>query len=67
VQITKFADSVSQPALSPDGRMVAFIRSDDTFVARGEVFIKILPDGAAAPLTHTGSTKIKFSERPSGW
>ncbi len=26
IQITKFPDSVSQPALSPDGRMVTFIR-----------------------------------------
>ena len=26
VQLTKFPDSVIHPALSPDGRMVAFIR-----------------------------------------
>src|SRR5205823_8798481 len=28
-QLTNFADSVSQPALSPDGHMLAFIRGED--------------------------------------
>ncbi len=32
VQITKFPDSVSQPALSPDGRMVAFIHGYSTWM-----------------------------------
>ena len=64
VQITKFGDSVSQPALSPDGRMVAFIRSSDTFTAPGEVYVKTLPDGAAVQVTHDGSTKMspEFSQ-----
>jgi eukaryotic-like serine/threonine-protein kinase len=64
VQITKFANPVSQPALSPDGRTVAFIRSDDTFTAVGEVYVKTLPDGAAVQLTHDGSTKMspEFSQ-----
>ncbi len=31
VQVTKLPDSVSQPALSPDGRMLAFIRGPSTF------------------------------------
>ena len=31
VQITNFADSVSQPALSLDGRMLTFIRGPNTF------------------------------------
>src|SRR5207248_1951589 len=30
-QLTTFADSATSPALSPDGRMLAFIRSDYTF------------------------------------
>ncbi len=64
VQITKFADSVSQPALSPDGRMLTFLRSDDTFTAQGEVYVKPLPDGAAVQLTHDGETKMspEFSQ-----
>ncbi len=43
VQLTKFPDSVSQPALSPDGRMVAFIRGDSTFFGPGQIYVKILP------------------------
>ncbi|HEY1760233.1 MAG TPA: protein kinase [Bryobacteraceae bacterium] len=66
VQITKFADSVSQPALSPDGKMVAFIRSDDTFTAKGEVYVKRLPDGAAVQLTHDGSSKMSPEFSPDG-
>ena len=34
-QITNFTDSATAPTLSPDGRMVAFIRSDDWFLTSG--------------------------------
>ena len=43
VQVTKFPDSVAQPALSPDGKMLAFIRGQDTFATPGEIYVKILP------------------------
>jgi DNA-binding winged helix-turn-helix (wHTH) protein len=36
VQLTQFSDSVSQPALSPDGRMLAFIRGYEF----GQVYVK---------------------------
>jgi len=36
VQLTKFPDAVSQPSLSPDGRMLAFIRDSSTFVGLGQ-------------------------------
>ena len=45
IKITNFPDSATQPALSPDGHMIAFIRGSETFVTRGEVYVKILPDG----------------------
>jgi serine/threonine protein kinase len=35
VQITNFPDSVSQPALSPDGRVLAFVRGIGTFYTEG--------------------------------
>ena len=34
-QMTFFTDSVVYPALSPDGRMLAFIRGDNPFLAEG--------------------------------
>jgi serine/threonine protein kinase/Tol biopolymer transport system component len=58
VQLTKFADSVTQPVLSPDGRMVAFIRGPSTFLGPGQVYVKILPDGEPRQLTHDGNIKL---------
>ena len=52
VQLTKLPDSVSQPALSPDGRMLAFIRGPSTFFGPGQIYVKILPDGEPVQLTH---------------
>ena len=53
VQLTKFPDSVTQPALSPDGRMVAFVRGDSTFIGPGQVYVKKLPDRESVQLTLT--------------
>src|SRR4029077_6711338 len=38
VQLTNFPVSVTHPALSPDGRMLTFVRGSSTFVAPGEVY-----------------------------
>jgi serine/threonine protein kinase len=43
--ITDFADSAVSPALSPDGRMLTFIRGPGTFFTKGEIYVKLLPDG----------------------
>jgi serine/threonine protein kinase len=66
VQLTKFPDSVCQPALSPDGRMVTFIRSDFTFVGPGQVYVKILPDGDPVQLTHDDNPKMSPVFSPDG-
>jgi len=50
--LTNFADSATSPALSPDGRVLAFIRSDYTFGGPGQIYIKRLPDGKPVQLTH---------------
>jgi Tol biopolymer transport system component len=63
-QLTNFADSATSPALSPDGRMLAFIRGEYTFVGPGQVYVKVLPDGAPVQLTHDDMNKSgspKFS------
>ena len=66
VQLTKFSDSVTQPALSPDGRMVAFIRGDSTFFGPGQIYVKILPDGDPVQLTHDSLDKMSPVFSPDG-
>lgn len=65
-QITNFSDSVSSPALSPDGRMLAFLHSESTFDGPADVWIKLLPNGAPVQLTHDGSNKMGVEFSPDG-
>lgn len=66
LQITNLPDAVSQPALSPDGRMLAFIRGPDTFVGPGQVYVKALPDGEPVQLTTDNSLKMSPTISPDG-
>jgi serine/threonine protein kinase len=60
-QLTFFRDSAVYPSLSPDGRMLAFVRGDNSalpngdlnsLLPRGEVYVKLLPGGEPVQLTH---------------
>jgi serine/threonine protein kinase len=51
-QLTNFADSAVAPTLSPDGRMLAFIRGEGTFGGPGDVYVKLLPSGDPVQVTH---------------
>ena len=66
VPLTKFPDSVSQPALSADGRMLVFIRGDYTFFGPGQVYVKMLPDGQPVQLTHDTLDKMSPVFSPDG-
>ena len=67
VQLTNFADSVTSPVLSPDGRMLAFLRSQSEFSGRpGEVYVKPLPDGEPVRLTDDGRSKSNPKFSPGG-
>jgi DNA-binding winged helix-turn-helix (wHTH) protein/Tol biopolymer transport system component len=57
VQLTNFADSVTQPALSVDGRMLAFVRGYSTWVGPGQIYVKMLPDGEPVQLTRDAALK----------
>jgi len=65
-QITNVPDAVSQPALSRDGRMIAFIRGPSTFAGPGQVYVKMLPDGEAVQLTNDSLRKMSPVFSPDG-
>jgi eukaryotic-like serine/threonine-protein kinase len=66
VQLTDFPDSATSPALSPDGRMLAFIRGPSTFVGPGDVCLKLLPSGEPLQLTSDGRGKQDPLFSPDG-
>ena len=66
VQLTSFSDSATSPALSADGRMVAFIRGPDTFVSSGQIYVKLLPNGEPFQLTHDNLPKMAPAFSPDG-
>ncbi|MGH9673962.1 MAG: protein kinase domain-containing protein, partial [Bryobacteraceae bacterium] len=66
VQLTNFADSVSQPSLSPDGRMVTFIRGPSSFLPPGQIYVKMLPDGEPKQLTQDDMIKMSPVFSPDG-
>jgi serine/threonine protein kinase len=59
-------DSATQPALSPDGRMLAFVRGTSTFTGEGQIYVKLLPDGDPVQLTHDDVSKMAPRFSPDG-
>ena len=65
-QLTFFTDSAVYPALSADGRMLAFIRGNNSFFGLGQIYVKFLPDGQPLPLTHDSKEKLRPVFSPDG-
>ena len=65
-QLTFFTDSAVYPALSPDGRMLAFIRGRESFFGPGQIYVKFLPDGQPVQLTHDSLWKLSPVFSPDG-
>jgi Tol biopolymer transport system component len=65
-QLTTFADSATSPALSPDGRMLTFIRGESTFFGPGQIYVKLLPDGEPVQLTRDSLPKFGPAFSPDG-
>jgi serine/threonine protein kinase/Tol biopolymer transport system component len=57
-QLTFFTDAAVYPALSPDGRLLTFIRGANTFFGLGDVYVKMLPSGEPIQLTHDKLVKL---------
>jgi serine/threonine protein kinase len=66
VQLTNFVDSATSPALSPDGRMLVFLRGPSTFAGKSEVYLRMLPGGDPVALTHDGTSKMSPAFSPDG-
>jgi Tol biopolymer transport system component len=66
IQLTNFADSATSPALSPDGRMLTFIRGPLTFFSPGQIYVKRLPDGEPVQLTTDSEDKMGPQFLPDG-
>ena len=64
--LTNFADSATSPALSPDGRMLTFIRGASTFFGPGQIYVKLLPDGEPVQLTNDDLPKFGPAFSPDG-
>jgi hypothetical protein len=65
-QITNFTDSAVAPALSPDGRMVAFLRSSSWFHTPDQIYVKLLPNGEPVQLTNDRRLKYGLAFSPDG-
>ncbi len=65
-QLTDFTDSATAPALSPDGRMVAFIRGSSSFLTADQIYVKVLPEGEARRLTEDGRLKYSLAFSADG-
>jgi eukaryotic-like serine/threonine-protein kinase len=65
-QVTFFTDSAVYPELSPDGRMLAFIRGEQTFFGPGDVYVKLLPSGEPVQLTHDNLVRFSPTFTPDG-
>jgi serine/threonine protein kinase/Tol biopolymer transport system component len=66
MQLTNFPDSVTEPALSPDGRVLAFVRTRGDFPPRGNIYIKMLPQGEPVQLTRDENMKMSLAFCPDG-
>jgi DNA-binding winged helix-turn-helix (wHTH) protein/Tol biopolymer transport system component len=65
-QLTNFPDSAVAPVLSPDGRMLAFIRGEDFFLSPDQIYVKILPNGDPVQVTHDPRAKYAPAFSPDG-
>jgi DNA-binding winged helix-turn-helix (wHTH) protein len=64
--LTDFTDSASAPVLSPDGRMLAFLRGSSGFMSSDQIYVKMLPNGESRRLTNDPRLKCCAAFSPDG-
>jgi len=66
-QLTSFTEAAFEPALSPDGRVMAFLVGNDIgFPFSGQVYTVMLPDGEPIQRTHDARGKYGVAFSPDG-
>ncbi len=65
-EITAFADAADWPAVSRDGKMLAFIRGPGVSAAAEQIYVKMLPNGEPVSLTHDDNRKLQPEFSPDG-
>ena len=65
-QLTYFPESATSPALSPDGRLLAFIVGESSYFGPGQIWVKQLPNGESVQLTHDSVHKTSLAFSPDG-
>jgi DNA-binding winged helix-turn-helix (wHTH) protein len=65
-QLTHFTDSAVAPTLSPDGRMVGFIRGGGAFLTSDQIYVKMLPNGETRRVTDDSRPKYGLAFSPDG-
>jgi len=67
-QLTNFADSAVQPTISPDGRMLTFLRTEEpVLVGPGQIYLKLLSgEGEPKALTNDDVMKMEPRFSPEG-
>src|SRR5262249_7803211 len=64
-----FNDSALAPVVSPDGRMVAFVRGSrgsNSFLTADQIYVKMLPNGEARRITNDPRLKYNIAFTPDG-
>jgi len=65
-QLTYFPESATSPALSPDGKVLAFIVGESSYFGPGQIWIKQLPNCESVQLTHDSVHKTSLAFSPDG-
>jgi hypothetical protein len=64
VQLTHFSTSERDPAISPDGRLLAYVVEEPSGTD-ARIFVQTLPDGRPQQLTHTAGLKAYLAFSPN--